>query len=63
MLGGLLCREEMSAALVLALSGMIIVLAANGPGPVSLKRVVSRALSNPVTRPEPAGVYGIGVSF
>jgi hypothetical protein len=51
MLGGLLCREETSAALVLALSGMIVVLAANGPGPVLLKRVVSRALSNPVPGP------------
>jgi hypothetical protein len=51
MVGNLLRREEASAALVLALSGTVVVLVANGPGPVSLKRVASRALSNPVPGP------------
>jgi hypothetical protein len=63
MLGELLRREETSSALVLALSGKIVVLIANGPGPVSLKRVVSGARSNPVPRPEPVGAHGISVSF
>jgi hypothetical protein len=41
-------KEEVNAALVLALSGAVMVLVANGPGPVSLGRIASGALSNPV---------------
>lgn len=63
MLGKLLCREESSAALVLALSGTIMVLVANGGGPLSLKRVVSGELSNPVPWLDPAGAHDTGVSF
>ena len=63
MVGTLLRREEASAALVLALSGTVAALAANGPGPVSLKRVASRALSNPVPRPEPASLHNAGGHF
>ena len=48
MLGKLLRNEEIDAGLVLALSGAIVVLVANGPRPVSLGRVVAGALSNPV---------------
>lgn len=48
MFGKLLHNEEVNAALVLALSGTIMVLLANGPRPVSLERVVSGVLSNPV---------------
>ncbi len=48
MIGRLLSKEEVNAALVLALSGAVTVLVANGPGPVSLGRLVSGALSNPV---------------
>jgi hypothetical protein len=48
MLGGSLRREETSAALVLALSGTIVVLMANGPGSILLKHIVSVVLSNPV---------------
>ena len=48
MIGNLLGDEEINAALVLVLSGAVTVLVANGPGPVSLGRLVSGALSNPV---------------
>ncbi len=54
MIGKLLSKEEVNAALVLALSGTIMALVANGPGPVSLGRIVSGALSNPV----PGGAAG-----
>lgn len=55
MLGKLLHKEEINAALVLALSGTIMVLIANGTRTVSLERVVSGVLSNPVHRLEPPG--------
>ncbi len=48
MFGRLLSKEETKAALVLALGGTIMLLVANGPGPVLLGRTVSRTLSNPV---------------
>jgi hypothetical protein len=54
MISKLLGKEEVNAALVLALSGAVTVLVANGPAPVSLGRIVSGALSNPV----PGGVTG-----
>jgi hypothetical protein len=38
MVGRLLHGEKTSGVLVLALSGAVIALAANGPGPVSLGR-------------------------
>jgi len=63
MLGELLPREETRSALILALSGTIVVLIDNGPDTVSLKRVVSLALSNPVPCPEPAGAHDTSVSF
>ena len=63
MLANLLRGEEASAALVLALSGTVVVLASNGPGPVSLKRVASGALSNPVPRLEPASLHVAGGYF
>ena len=63
MLGELLPREETRSALVLALSGTIVVLMANSPGTVSLERGVSLALSNPVPCPEPAGAHDTSVSF
>jgi hypothetical protein len=63
MLGELLPREETRSSLILALSGTIVVLMDNGPGAVSLKRVVSLALSNPVPCPEPAGAHDTSVSF
>ncbi len=50
MIGKLLGKGEVNAALVLALSGAVMVLVANGPGPVSLGRVVSGGLSNPVPK-------------
>jgi hypothetical protein len=49
MIGKLMSKEEVNAALVVALSGTIMVLVANGFGPASLRRVVSGALSNPVS--------------
>ena len=50
MFGRLFSKEETNAALVLALGGIIMLLVANGSGSVSLKRSISRALSNPVPR-------------
>jgi hypothetical protein len=49
MIGKLLGKEEVNAALVVALSGTIVALVTNGPRPVSLGRMVSGALSNPVS--------------
>jgi hypothetical protein len=59
MIGRLLGKEEVHAALLLALSGAVTALVANGPGTVSLGRIVSGALSNPV----PRGVTGTHRSF
>jgi hypothetical protein len=50
MVGTLLSREETNAAILLAFGGKIMLLVANGSGPLSLKRTVSRNLSNPVPR-------------
>lgn len=63
MLGKLLRREETSTVLVLALSGKMIVLVARGGGPLSLERVASGALSDPVPRPKLADAHDAGVSF
>lgn len=60
-IGKLLGNEEVNAALVMALSGSIMVLVAKGDGPVSFKKMVSQVLSNPVPRPEPADAHGTGV--
>lgn len=62
-IGELLGNEEINATLVLALSGTIMMLVAKGDGPMSLKRVVSGALSNPVPRREPTGARDTGVSL
>jgi hypothetical protein len=48
MIGKLLGKEEVHGALVLALSGAVMALVAKGDGPLSLGRVVSEILSNPV---------------
>ncbi len=50
MIGKLLNKEEVYAALVLALSGTVMVLVAKGEGPLSLEHVVSRVLPDPVRR-------------
>lgn len=50
MFGKLFAKEETTAALVLALSGTVMVLVAKGDGPLSPRRLVSGALSNPVPR-------------
>ena len=50
MFGKLFGKEETAAALVLALSGTIMVLVAKGDGPLSSRRLISGALSNPVPR-------------
>ncbi len=50
-LGKLLGNEGINAATVVALSGTLVVLLAKGDGPLSLKRLVSEVLSNPVPRP------------
>ncbi len=48
MIGKLLGKEEVNAALVLALTGAVMVLVAKGDGPPSFGRVVAGVLSNPV---------------
>lgn len=50
MFGRLLSRDETNAAILLAFGGTIMLLVANGSGPLSLKRTASRTLSNPVPR-------------
>ena len=62
-IGELLGNEEINAALVLALSGTIMMLVAKGDGPISLKRVASGVLSNPITWHKPAGARDTGVSL
>ena len=56
MLGKLMNSGEANAVLVVALSGAIATLVANGPGRASLGRVLSGALSNPIPRREPSAV-------
>lgn len=41
-------KDEASTALVLVLSGALMLLVANEDGPLSLGRIVSRVLSNPI---------------
>ena len=60
MLGELLRNEETNAALVLALSGTILVLVARGNGSRSPKLVLSRVLSNPIPRSVPRGAESTG---
>jgi hypothetical protein len=62
MIGRLLGSEELNTATVLALSGTIVVLMTKGEGSVSLKRIVSSVLSNPVPRPVAADVSDTSVS-
>ncbi len=49
-IGSLLSNEGINAGAVLALSGTLMALVANGPGLVSLGRMVSGALSNPIPK-------------
>jgi hypothetical protein len=58
---GKLFGKEVNAALVLALSGTVVALVANGPGRVSLKQLASGVLSNPVPRREPPVVSEVAV--
>lgn len=48
MIGKLIGNEGVNAAVVIALSGAVMALVAKGNGPLSLGRVVSGALSNPI---------------
>lgn len=50
MIGEFMNSKETNAALVIALSGAIATLVAKGSGPLTLGRVVSGVLSNPVPR-------------
>jgi hypothetical protein len=61
MLGKLLGSEEINATLVMALSGTLMMLVAKGDGPISLKRLVSGTLSNPVPRREVTVATDTGV--
>ena len=60
MIGKLLSKEEVNAALVLALSGAVTVLVTKGDGPPSIGRVVCGVLSNPVPGREVTGARGAG---
>lgn len=64
MIGKLVGNEAANAILVLALSGTVAALVANGPGRVSVWRAMSGVLSNPVPRSEqsPARVQGLPVA-
>ena len=57
MIGKLMTSGEANTVLVVALSGTIAALVANGPGRASLGRIISGALSNPIPRHEQ---YGAG---
>jgi hypothetical protein len=48
MIGKLLGRDEVYAALVLALSGYAMVAVARGGGPLSREHIVARVLPDPV---------------
>ena len=52
MIGKLITSNEANGALVVALSGTIAVLVANGPGRASFGRLLSGCLSNPIPRRE-----------
>jgi hypothetical protein len=54
MIRKLLGKEEVGAAVVLALSGAVVVLVSKGDGPLSAGRFVSGVLSNPI----PSGANG-----
>ena len=58
MIGKLLGNEETNAAMVLALSGALTALVAKGDGPLSLNRIVSGVLSNPIPVRAAAGTRG-----
>jgi hypothetical protein len=60
-IGNLLGNEGINAAMVVALSGTIMALVAKGDGPVSLKALVSGALSNPVPRRGVADDAGVAL--
>jgi len=50
MIGKLLGKDEVYAALVLTLSGYAMVVVVKGEGPLSLEHIVARVLPNPVPR-------------
>ncbi len=50
MIGKLLGRDEVYAAMVLALSGYAMVVVAKGEGPLTYEHIVARVLPDPVAR-------------
>jgi len=56
---GRLMNGGANDVLVVALSGTIAVVVANGPGRASLGRVLSGALSNPIPRRETSAARGL----
>lgn len=50
MIGKLLRSEQTNSALVVALSGTVMVLMAKGNGPLSPSRLLARVLPDPVAR-------------
>jgi hypothetical protein len=53
MIGKLLSSEETNAALVVALSATVMVLAAKGDDPLSRERLLGRVLPDPVAKLAP----------
>ncbi|HKH12945.1 MAG TPA: hypothetical protein VKA73_17520 [Rubrobacter sp.] len=62
MIGKLFAKEEVNAALVLALSGAVAALAAGGGRAPSIGRLVSGVLSNPVPGQRRTGTRRAGGS-
>lgn len=58
MIGNVLGKEEVGAALVIALSGTVMALVAKGEGPFSVRRILAGVLSNPVPERRVRGVGG-----
>ncbi|HEX6711343.1 MAG TPA: hypothetical protein VF068_13515 [Rubrobacter sp.] len=59
---GKLMNGGTNGVLVVALSGTIAVMVANGPGRASLGRVLSGALSNPIPRRETSAASGLSTT-
>ena len=55
MIGKLLGRDEVYAAMVLALSGYAMVVVAKGEGPLTFEHVVARVLPDPVAKAAAGG--------
>lgn len=62
MIKELFAKHEANAVLAVALAGTIAALVANGPGRLSLGRILSGVLSNPIPRRGSSGARAEGLS-